>query len=482
MNQNSRKFFVHKDKNIHEKLCYCFSSFGKIEKAFFPTPNNQIKSKSFIDNLEKNLKAKFTWSLEDHKKSKMEINYSKSLMKDIHILNTMSMTDFHTDKIKDKHLAISSSFFRKNAQNIPSSYKNLAKTVTPEICIPKNFTFKDSSSSPNFKQDSFSSMFKSTNNLVYNSGNSASNKFIKFNFLDSFSKKYQKNMDQKPSNCLTENSGKISVFSFEKERSPFNLIKHKFNNEFYNSYEDKILSSKRERSIKKVVQGLNSPRNKISFFGNFKFTNEDSLYNDETQVKRLLKKKRRLHLKNQQRKTYIKRETILYYEPLELEAKDSMVHGSLFIILDLEKSFDSEDEAEIQYVNPDLKHKFFKYFNFDKALHEDKICFGKNPLSHYKNLKELFILLSEKAETSSSSSKSELNEIENIKYSIKFLSDHISRLPVFKPPSYKKNPDQESAKTNIDYNSKHYQCRFCEEIFEKPESLGGHTKLHSNFK
>jgi len=129
-----------------------------------------------------------------------------------------------------------------------------------------------------------------------------------------------------------------------------------------------------------------------------------------------------------------------------------------------------------------LKQKFFKYFHFEKAFHNNKLCFGKNALTHYKNIKELFILLSDKAETSSFRSRSELNEIESIKYSINFLSNHIKDLPVFKPPSYQKNPNQDNAKTNNRYNKNQYKCPYCEEIFEKPVSLGGHTKFHSNFK
>jgi len=329
MNHNNGKFFVLKDKkNINEQIGNCLDSFRKIEKVFFPKSNIQINSKSFIFNLAKNLKVNFTWNLEDHKNNKIEINYSKSLMSEIHNLNTMSMTGCLNENIKEKPFPISSSFFRKNAQNIPSSDKNLAKAGTPEVCISKDMTFNESSSYHKLKQDSLSSIFNSSNNMVHNFGNSASNNFIKFNLLDSYSKKYHKNMDQKPSNCLTENSRHVSVFSFKNERSQFNLIKHRLNNEFYSSNDNKNLLSKRERSIKKVVQGLISPRNKISFFGNFKFCEEDSVYNDETKLRKLLKRKRRLHYKNPKRRTNIKQEAILIYEPLENDSKDITIHGS----------------------------------------------------------------------------------------------------------------------------------------------------------
>ena len=151
-------------------------------------------------------------------------------------------------------------------------------------------------------------------------------------------------------------------------------------------------------------------------------------------------------------------------------------------ILDLDNSIDSTDEEESKFVFPDLKFKFFKYFHFERYECTNLISFGENPLNHYNNLVKLFQLKLYNYEHSSLKTFSALQEIDRIKYSIRHIESKISNFPVIKLPSNEINHEYKANYSFPNNFMKVYKCAYCDEQYNKNVSLGGHSKLHSNFR
>lgn len=127
--------------------------------------------------------------------------------------------------------------------------------------------------------------------------------------------------------------------------------------------------------------------------------------------------------------------------------------------------------------------KYLAYEGSDESLTGTRMTFGQDPLKHHLNLVGLYedelqgIIRTILFKQDESKKKADL-----IKESINKSNEQVKKFPIFKfPPNDCKSYLNLKKNKIVKRNSK-FQCHFCEETFDRFESLGGHNKLHTDFK
>jgi hypothetical protein len=134
-------------------------------------------------------------------------------------------------------------------------------------------------------------------------------------------------------------------------------------------------------------------------------------------------------------------------------------------------------------LNESLKLKYFCFYFSDERVKNQvaELSFGDNPSRHYATLLYLYDIQVEELKKSHIFDFDHGKDYEKIKQSIQNLSEQLHKFPILKFPPTDCGAYLNLKKKKIIKTSSKFHCTFCEESFDKSESLGGHNKLHTSF-